>query len=108
MPIIKANTSIVTQINVFTVPSPDRQQPLIEFLAEAARVAREVPGWLSASLHRSLDGTRVVNYAQSENMDAARNIIERLREGGFLARNTALGEAHPGLYEVVQTLDRDA
>jgi hypothetical protein len=29
MPIIVPNTSVVTQINVFTVP-PDRQQPLID------------------------------------------------------------------------------
>ena len=54
MPVIRTGTSIVTQINVFTVPD-GRQQPLIDFLADAARVASEVPGWLSASLHRSLD-----------------------------------------------------
>jgi hypothetical protein len=106
MPIIRADAGFITQINAFTVPD-GRQQPLIDLLVESATFARDIPGWVSASIHRSLDGTRVVNYAQSENMAAARNIIERLREAGFLARNTALGEAHPGLYEVVQTLDRD-
>lgn len=43
MPIIRANTSVVTQINVFTVPD-GRQQSLIDFLAQAAQVAREVDG----------------------------------------------------------------
>ncbi|MBN9083016.1 MAG: antibiotic biosynthesis monooxygenase [Rhizobiales bacterium 62-17] len=105
MPIIKANTGIVTQINVFDVP-PGGQQALIDLLSEAARFACETPGWLSASLHKSRDGTRVVNYAQSENMDAALAVINRLREAGFLDRNKMLGEARPGLYDVVFTLER--
>jgi hypothetical protein len=105
MPIIRANTGIITQINVFTVPSGG-QPDLINLLQEAATFASATPGWLSASLHRSLDGTRVVNYAQSENLESARRVIDRLREAGYLDRNKALGEAHPGLYEVAFTLER--
>jgi heme-degrading monooxygenase HmoA len=105
MPIIRAGSGIVTQINTFTVP-PGGQQALIDLLSEAAQFARGTPGWLSASLHRSHDGTRVVNYAQSESMDAAQHVIRRLRDAGYFERNKALGEAHPGLYEVVFTLDR--
>ena len=105
MPIIKANTGIVTQINVFTVPKGG-QQALIDFLADAAKFASTTPGWISASVHRSRDGTRVVNYAQSESLEAAQGIIDRLRESGWLERNRALGEAHPGLYDVVLTLER--
>ena len=105
MPTIRANDGVITQINVFTVP--DGGQPaLIELLTEAAQFARGTPGWLSASLHRSLDGTRVVNYAQSQDLAAAQAVIGRLNEAGFLARNKALGEAHPGLYEVVFSLER--
>lgn len=105
MPIIRANAGVITQINVFTVPEGG-QDALIDLLSEAARFSRETPGWLSASLHKSRDGTRVVNYAQSESPTAAQAVFERLRNHGFLARNKALGDAHPGLYEVVFTLDR--
>lgn len=105
MPIIRANTPIVTQINVFTVPE-GQQQPLIDYLSNAAQVAREVDGWLSASLHRSLDGTRVVNYAQSADMAAARRVIDYLKAKGLLEGNKAYGEAHPGLYEVAFTLEQ--
>ncbi len=105
MPVIKADTSIVTQVNVFDVPEGG-QPALIDFLKEAAAFSRKTPGWISASLHRSLDGKKVVNYAQSESLDAARAVIERLRDAGYLERNKALGTAHPGLYEVVYTLDR--
>ena len=94
MPLIKANSGIVTQINVFTVPQGG-QQPLINLLAEAAKFASSIPGWLSASLHRSHDGTRVENYAQSESPEKAKMIIDRLRTAGYLDRNRVLGKAHP-------------
>ena len=105
MPTISANTSVVTQINIFTVPEGG-QQALIDFLKEAAQFASTTPGWLSASVHSSRDGTRVVNYAQSENLEAAQRIIDRLRKGGWLERNRAFGDAHPGLYDVVFTLEK--
>jgi antibiotic biosynthesis monooxygenase len=103
MPTIKAKTGVITQINVFVVPEGG-QQPLIELLTEAAQACSQVDGWLSASLHRSLDGTRVVNYAQARDEAAMRRIFQALDAGGFLERNKALGVAHPGLYEVVFTL----
>lgn len=104
MPMIKANDGILTQINVFTVPEGG-QDALIDLLREAADACRSVEGWLSASLHRSLDGRRVVNYAQARDADAMRRVFEMLSERGFLERNQALGEAHPGLYEVVHTVE---
>lgn len=105
MPLIRANSGVITQINVFTVP-PDRQQALIDHLSKAVACARQEPGWLSANLHRSLDGTRVVNYAQSESLAAAQAVIARLKAGGFIDRNRTFAEAHPGLYEVVATFER--
>jgi antibiotic biosynthesis monooxygenase (ABM) superfamily enzyme len=102
MAIIQTGNDVVTQINVFTV-EPERQQELIDLLSEAAVFASSLPGWISASVHRSLDGTRVVNYAQSKDFESAQNIINALRAAGWLDRNKALGEAHPGLYEVVFT-----
>lgn len=105
MPLIRTDAGIVTQINTFTVPEGG-QQALIDSLTEAARFASETPGWVSASLHRSHDGRRVVNYAQSNGIEAALAVIKRLRDAGFLERNATLGDAHPGLYDVAFTLER--
>ncbi|NIJ65916.1 quinol monooxygenase YgiN [Sphingomonas leidyi] len=105
MPIITADPAIITQINVFDVPAGG-QEALIAYLADAARAAREVEGWLSASLHRSLDGTRVVNYAQSADGDAARRVFAHLKARGLIDGNRRYGEAHPGLYRVAFTLER--
>ena len=104
MPMIRADSGIITQINIFTVPDGG-QQALIDLLQEAAASCRTVPGWLSASLHRSLDGTRVVNYAQARDQLAMRRVFEHLQSSGFLERNKALGVAHPGLYEVACTVE---
>ena len=105
MAFIKANTGVITQSNVFTVPEGG-QQALIDLLIEAAIACRDVPGWMSASLHRSLDGTRVVNYAQTRDHASLERVMERLKAGNFLERNKGLGTAHPGLYEVAYTLDK--
>ena len=104
MPKIEANRGVVTQVNVFTV-RPENQQALIDLLIEAANSVRGVPGWMSASIHRSLDGQNVVNYAQCENHAAWEAVMDKLREGGYFDRNKQLGIAHPCLCEVVYTLE---
>src|SRR6476661_4636676 len=51
-------------INTFAV-APGRQQELLDMLADVTdKVMRDVPGFISANFHKSLDGKRVVNYAQ--------------------------------------------
>lgn len=106
MPTIEAENSVVTHINVFTVP-PEKQQLLINSLIETVHAARDVPGWLSASIHRSFDGTRVVNYVQFESHEAAGAVLRHLAAGGYLKRNTELGQVAGGQYEVVYTLGED-
>jgi quinol monooxygenase YgiN len=61
---IAKDQPVVTLINVFTVQPAD-QQRLVEVLVEATEeTMRHLPGFVSANIHRSLDGTRVTNYAQ--------------------------------------------
>ena len=64
MTTITTDKSLVTLINIFTV-SPENQQRLVDLLVEATqRTMRNLPGYISANIHKSLDGTRVTNYAQ--------------------------------------------
>src|SRR3989440_12258578 len=59
---ISHKSSVVTLINVFTV-DPTNQHRLVELLARATEVSvRHAPGFVSASLHRSLDGTKVIFF----------------------------------------------
>jgi antibiotic biosynthesis monooxygenase (ABM) superfamily enzyme len=61
---IHEGTAPVTLINVFTV-EPDRQREIVGLLEQATeQTIRHLPGFISTSIHASLDGTRIVNYAQ--------------------------------------------
>ena len=105
MPVIEAGKGVVTHINVFTVPA-GKQQALVDSLRETIEAAKGLPGWISASIHRSFDGKQVVNYVQFESHAAAQAAVKHLLAGGFIQRNTALGTVAPGQYEVVHTLSR--
>jgi quinol monooxygenase YgiN len=62
--VISKTNEVVTLINVFTV-EPQNQQKLVDLLTEATEaVMRHLPGFVSANIHKSLDGVRVANYAQ--------------------------------------------
>lgn len=64
MATIAVDNDVVTLVNVFTV-EPANQQALIDLLEEATKTVMDrMPGFVSANLHRSLDGVRVTNYAQ--------------------------------------------
>lgn len=64
MATIVTDQDLITLVNVFTV-EPGRQAALVDLLADATTaVINRFPGYVSANIHRSLDGTKVVNYAQ--------------------------------------------
>ncbi|GDY31747.1 antibiotic biosynthesis monooxygenase family protein [Gandjariella thermophila] len=63
MATISADREVFTLINVFTV-DPENQQRMYDILCEATDIIKEFPGYLSANLHLSLDGTKVINYVQ--------------------------------------------
>ncbi len=97
------NNTTVTLINVFTV-EPANQQRLLELLSRATETSvRHAPGFISASLHRGLDGTRVTMYAQwrsVEDYQAMRNDPAPLP---YLQQALAIATFDPGMYEVVET-----
>ena len=66
MPEIHENSDVVTQITTVKVP-PDNQSEVLQLMAERARFMARQPGFVSVSLHRSKDGSHVVNYVQWNN-----------------------------------------
>ena len=70
MTTIEKHAPYATLINVFTV-EPEQAAKLARVLDDATEtVMRHVPGFISANIHVSTDGTRVVNYAQWETAEA--------------------------------------
>jgi quinol monooxygenase YgiN len=84
---------------------PENQPKMVELAQEHLKPAMEQPGLISATFHRSLDGTRVINYGQWENQEA---IAELTRKPGFSKaapywEGIAENEYH--LYQVVKVVN---
>jgi heme-degrading monooxygenase HmoA len=98
--IAKAN-DVVTLINVFTV-APEDQQRLVDVLVEATQaVMRTQPGFVSANIHKSLDGTRVANYAQWRSKEAFEAMLRDQEAAEHMGEAARIAESfEPHLYEV--------
>jgi quinol monooxygenase YgiN len=103
MTTISKSNKLVTLINVFT-GAPAHQQEVVDLLARAtATSVRHAPGFISASLHRSLDGTKVVMYAQWRSIEDYEAMRENPAPLPYLQQAVALAKFEPGMYEVVET-----
>jgi quinol monooxygenase YgiN len=95
----------VTLINVFTC-APERQDELVRLLqALTDEAMRGLPGFVSASIHRGLDGKHVANYAQWESEAAWKAMV---RDPGVQARMgpvVAIATFQPHLYQLVKTYE---
>ena len=101
MTTISKENNYLTLINVFTV-APSNQQKLVDLLIQATEVVRTAPGFISSSLHASLDGTKVTMYARWR--DAASYAAMRQKPGRpFLAQALEIATFEPGMYEIVRT-----
>ena len=103
MPAISENNGICTQITTVRL-SPENQDEVVNLMVERARFMATQPGFVSINLHRSRDGTHLINYIQwtsPEKLKAAHQSPEfrkKWPQFGDLAN-----EIEPWLYEVVFT-----
>jgi quinol monooxygenase YgiN len=105
--VIDADARCVTLINTFIV-KPENQEELIGLLdAATERVMRFRPGFISASIHRSLDGKRVVNYAQWRSKADVEAMLSEPACREHMAQVAELVESfEPVLYRVASVRER--
>ncbi|MDQ3537532.1 MAG: antibiotic biosynthesis monooxygenase [Actinomycetota bacterium] len=97
---IAAGQDVATLINVFTV-APEAQQQLVDLLVEATeQVMRHQPGFVSANIHASLDGTRVVNYAQWRSREDFMAMLDDPTAQGHMHAAGDLATVEPRLHQV--------
>lgn len=98
---------MITLINVFTV-EPANQQRLLDLLTRATdEFVCQATGFISATLHRSLDGSKVTMYAQwrsEEDYQAMRADPDPLP---LFKEALTFATFDPGIYEVVRTFTPD-
>jgi len=105
MPHIQTGNQPVTQITVVEA-EPDKQAQALSVMTERARFMARQPGFVSISLHRSLDGRRIVNYVQWQNRD----LLQRAHKSPEFRKewnefDRLADEIDPHLYEVAQVME---
>jgi len=88
---IRANSGIMTLINVFAV-APENQQTLVAVLKEGAEaLMSKRAGYISSSIHFSKDGRRVINYSQWKSVKDIEAMRQHPDVGPYLKRVAGLG-----------------
>jgi quinol monooxygenase YgiN len=105
MPRIQTGNQPVTQITVIEA-EPEQQREALSLMAERARFMARQPGFVSISLHRSLDGRRIVNYVQWQN----RELLQSAHKSPDFRKawrkfDELTDQIDPHLYEVAEVLD---
>ena len=100
---ISTKSSLVTLINVFTV-EPANQQRLVDLLTEATEASvRRAAGFVSATLHRSTDGTKVTMYSQWRSIDDYQAMRQDPAPLPLFQEALTIAKFEPGVYEVVRS-----
>ena len=101
MPDIRQSAGLCTQINVVKLPA-DNQDEVVKLMIERARFMAKQPGFVSVNLHRSKDGSHLVNYVQWTSADklAAAHHAPEFRQK-WPQFGELVKEADPCLYDVV-------
>jgi quinol monooxygenase YgiN len=93
----------VVLINVFTVEPVD-QQRLVDLLIRATEgTVNSAPGFISSTLHRSIDGTKVTMYAQWRSEEDYRAMRLDPAPLPFLQEALTFATFEPGIYDIVRT-----
>ncbi|MCE7054691.1 antibiotic biosynthesis monooxygenase [Algoriphagus sp. AGSA1] len=103
MTTISKEANFLTLINVFTV-NPANQQRLVDLLTLATENSvKKVTGFISSSLHKSIDGTKVTMYAQWKSTEDYQNMRNNPTASPYLEEALEIAKFEPGMYEVVET-----
>ena len=107
MSTIDKNAALMTLVNVFTV-KPENQEKLVTLLTDATdQVMRTLPGFVSANIHRSLDGRKVVNYAQWKSEDDFQAMKSNPEARRHMKAIGDIAEFEPIVCEVVESISSD-
>jgi quinol monooxygenase YgiN len=103
MTTISKDAQLMTFINVFIV-DPANQSRLVDLLIKVTDgYVRPAPGFISASLHRSLDGTKVTMYSQWRSLADYQAMRRDPGPAPYLQEALTIAKFEPGIYQVVES-----
>lgn len=103
--LVSQEGNLVTVINVFETKSEQQQVLINQWIRFVEEKVIGETGLIGTALHRSIDGTRVVNYAQWRSMEDYERFTKKNREQ-MEARRPLAEHVDLHLYEVVYLTER--
>jgi heme-degrading monooxygenase HmoA len=104
MPQIQTDQQPVTQITIIEA-EPEKQTEALSLMRKRAHFMQDQPGFISISLHRSLDGRRIVNYIQWQSRDLLRAAHQSPEFRKAWSQFESLtDDIDPHLYEVIEII----
>ena len=100
MSTLSLDNSLATVIIIFTV-KPKQQDDLLNTIAEFLETVKTQPGFISANLHKSTDGVKVVNYAQWSSIEAFKTFSQNQEVQAKAAKLYEFGKPDVHVYEIV-------
>jgi len=94
-------------INVFTV-APEHQDRLVTLLTRATdESVKFIEGFVTSTLHKSLDGTKVTMYAQWRSKEDYDNMRRNAKASPYLEEALGFAKFEMGMYEVVRVFVKE-
>lgn len=107
MTIIEKNSGLYTIILHFDV-KPESQREQLDLLIEFFEsVVSKQPGLVSTNFHKSIDGTRILNYTQWERKEDWNNAIHNKEVLSHPKNPIKHAKVHVQDYEVSYTFDKN-
>ncbi len=83
----------ITLIDVFSV-DPKNQDKLVQIMVEVTeKTLKHIPGFISMSVHKSLDGKRVTNYEQWESVKHCEMMYQNTEVRQHIQKAVAIAKA---------------
>ena len=108
MPTIAKNNDVITVIIIFAV-EPERQQELVDTIIEFLETGvKQQPGFVSSSIHKSIDGVRVMNYAQWQSLEDFKAFANNPEMRSLTAKLSKFNMLDSHVFEVAISQPEDA
>lgn len=105
---ISTENKVITLINIFTV-EPQHQQQLVNMLVKATHnTMKHMPGFISATIHVSVDGVRVTNYAQWRSEEDYAAMLQNPEAAAHMKPIMEIATFDAHIYEVVESVSVEA
>jgi len=105
---IEPQQKYITVISTFTFENSDEDKVITLLTLAIQKAIKNIPGYKSSALHRSVDGKKVIIYAQWENIESYQKMHNNPTVIGYLAPVHKIAKLEPSICEVLEVFNGES